>query len=154
MITKEQIINLAEQHFNGTDRFVTKVNVSVGNKIEVLIDGDTPVTIDDCVGLSRFIEKNLNRDEEDFSLDVSSHGAASPLLFKRQYNKHIGRNFTVTLIDDTLTEGELESVNDNELTLKFVSRENKPIGKGKINIEKRVQIPFNKIKESKIKLKF
>lgn len=154
MITKEQIINLAEQHFNGTDRFVTKVNVSVGNKIEVLIDGDTPVTIDDCVGLSRFIEKNLNRDEEDFSLDVSSHGAASPLLFKRQYNKHIGRNFTVTLTDDTLTEGELESVNDNELTLKFVSRENKPIGKGKINIEKRVQIPFNKIKESKIKLKF
>lgn len=145
---------MAEQHFEGTDKFITKVNVNVGNKIEVLIDGDTPVTIADCVGLSRFVEKNLNRDEEDYALDVSSHGASSPLILKRQYNKHIGRNFTVLLLDDTLAEGELVSIDNDELTLKFVSRENKTVGKGKINIEKRVQIPFNKIKESKIKLKF
>ncbi|MDZ4665772.1 MAG: ribosome assembly cofactor RimP [Bacteroidota bacterium] len=154
MIAKEQILQLAEAHFTGTDKFVTNINVTSGNTIDVLIDGDTPVTIKDCVTLSRFIEGNLDREKEDFALQVSSHGAASPLVNQRQYKKHIGKTFEIKLTDNTDHEGELVEFNENELTLKYNIRENKAIGKGKVTVEKKETIPFNTIKESKIKLKF
>lgn len=154
MIAKEQILELAEAHFLGTDKFVTKINVSTGNIIEVLIDGDTAVTIKDCVGLSRAIEGSLDREKEDFALQVSSHGAASPLVNHRQYKKHIGKTFEIKLNDDSNHEGELVELNENELILKYNTRENKAIGKGKVTVEKKETIPFTTIKESKIKLKF
>lgn len=154
MIAKEQILQLAEAHLNGTDKFVTKINVSPGNVIEVFIDGDTPVTIKDCVGLSRFIEGSLDRDREDFAIEVSSHGAASPLVNQRQYKKHIGKTFEIKLNDNTKHEGELVEYNEKELIIKYSTRENKPIGKGKVTVEKKETIPFTTIKESKIKLKF
>lgn len=154
MVSKEHILSLAQQHFEGTDKFVTKIHVGTGNTIEVLIDGDTPVNIKDCVALSRFIEGNLDREKEDFALEVSSHGAASPLVNIRQYKKHIGKIFEIKLNDNTVHEGELASFNESEIQLKFTARENKPIGKGKINVEKKETIQFNTIKEAKIKLKF
>ncbi len=154
MIAKEQILQLAEAHLNGTDKFVTKINVSPGNTIEVFIDGDTAVNIKDCVALSRFIEGSLDREKEDFAIEVSSHGAASPLVNQRQYKKHIGKTFEIKLNDDTKHEGELVEYNENELVIKYSARENKPIGKGKVTVEKKETIPFKTIKESKIKLKF
>jgi ribosome maturation factor RimP len=154
LITKEQILALAEAHLNGTDKFVTRINVGSGNGIEILIDGDTPVSIKDCVGLSRFIEANLDREKEDFAIEVSSHGAANPLVNQRQYKKHIGKTFEIKLNDDTKHEGELVEYNENELTIKYSTRENKPIGKGKVTVEKKETIPFKTIKESKVKLKF
>lgn len=154
MIAKERIIGLAEEHFKGTDKFITNVNVRSGNLIEILIDGVSPVNIKDCAGLSRFIEGNLDREKEDFALEVSSHGAASPLVDKRQYQKHIGKTIEIKLEDDTQHEGELVEFNENELIIKYSTRENKPIGKGKVTVEKQETIPFTTIKESKIKLKF
>jgi ribosome maturation factor RimP len=154
LITKEHIQEIAEEHLKGTDLFVTGVRVSAGNTVNVFIDGDRGVTIDDCVALSRYIEKTLDRDKEDFSLDVSSHGAAAPLVYPRQYKKHIGRNFEVKLEDGSKAEGELASCNDEGIVLQYQVRENKPIGKGKITVTKQQQIKYNQIKESKIKLKF
>lgn len=154
LITKEKILALAEEHFKETDKFVTKINVTSGNHIEVFIDGDTAVSIKDCVALSRFIEGSFDRDKEDFSLEVSSHGAANPLINFRQYKKHLGKTFEVKLNNDAIHEGELVELNEEGLTLKYSVRENKPLGKGKITVEKQDRIPFNTIKESKIKLKF
>jgi ribosome maturation factor RimP len=154
LITKEQIQEIAENHLKGTDLFVTGIRVGAGNTVNVFIDGDRGVTIHDCVSLSRFIEKTLDRDREDFSLDVSSHGAAAPLVYPRQYKKHIGRDFEVKLNDGNKTEGELLSCDDEGIVLQYEVRENKPIGKGKITVKKQQQIKYNQIKESKIKLKF
>lgn len=154
MITKEQILSLAEAHLNQSDKFVTKINVNPGNHIEVFIDGDTAVNIKDCVDLSRFIEGNLDREKEDFAIEVSSHGASSPLVDLRQYKKHIGKTFEIKLNDNSKHEGELVELNDNELIISYKTREQKPIGKGKVTVEKRETFPFTNIKESKIKLKF
>jgi ribosome maturation factor RimP len=154
LITKEQIQEIAEERLKGTDLFVTGVKVGAGNTVNVFIDGDRGVTISDCVDLSRYIEKTLGRDREDFSLDVSSHGAARPLIFPRQYKKHIGRNFEVKLNDGNNAEGELVSCDNEGIVLQHQVRENKPIGKGKITVTKQQQIKYNQIKESKIKLKF
>lgn len=154
MITKEHILALVEEHLKTTDKFVTRCTVSPGNHIELLIDGDTAVQISECVELSRFIEKSLDREKEDFSLEVSSHGATNPLVNVRQYKKHIGKTLEVKLLDGNKEEGELSEIEESGIVIKFKVRENKPIGKGKITVEKTQNIPFNQIKETKIKLKF
>ena len=92
--------------------------------------------------------------KDDYALDVSSHGATTPLVYPRQYPKHIGRNFEIKLQDGTKTEGVLVSCNDKEIKLETTTRENKVIGKGKIDVIKQELILFEKVKESKIKLKY
>jgi ribosome maturation factor RimP len=154
LITKEQILELAEQHFANGPLFVTGIKIGSDNHINVFIDGDNGVTISDCVDLSRHIEKSLDREKEDFSLDVSSHGATTPLTSLRQYPKHIGRDLEIRLLDGTKAEGTLTECNNNELKLEYSVRENKPVGKGKITVTKQHLIKYNQIKESKIKLKF
>lgn len=155
MISKEQIARLADEKLNGTSMFLVDIKVLPGNRIEVYIDGDNGVAIKDCVELSRHIEKNLDREAEDFSLEVSSPGATVPLKLGRQYLKHIGRDFEVTLNNGEKVEGTLvEADGKEQIVLESSSRENKPIGKGKITVTRTHKIQLPEIKESKIKLKF
>jgi ribosome maturation factor RimP len=154
LITKENIEELAKKHLENTALYLTGIKISPTNAVSVSIDGDDGVKISDCVALSRFIESSLDRDAEDFSLDVSSHGAASPLVLPRQYKKHLGREFEVKTLDGTKADGKLIQFNDAGIVLEFSTRENKPLGKGKITVIKQQTITYNQIKESKIKLKF
>ena len=91
MILKEDIEKLADEFLYGTDMFIVKLNVGSDNKITIYIDGDNGVTIDDCVGLSRFIENEYDRETEDFELNVSSAGIDQPFINLRQYLKNIER---------------------------------------------------------------
>jgi len=155
LIQKEHILTLANQHLEGnTGVFVTDIRIGAGNIIQVFIDGDKGITIDDCVSLSRAIESALDRNKEDFSLDVSSHGATSPLLLPRQYAKHIGRTLEIKLTDGGKAEGELILCNSTGVVLQYSVRENKPVGKGKITVTKQLEVPFANVKEARIKLKY
>jgi ribosome maturation factor RimP len=155
MITKQQIEQLAEEKLKGSSFFIVDVKVLPGNRIEVYVDGENGIGIKDCVELSRYIEKSLDREAEDFSLEVSSPGATTPLKIGRQYLKHIGRDLEVTLNNGEKIEGTLvETDGKEELVLETTSRENKPIGKGKITVTRTHKIRLPEIKESKIKLKF
>ena len=154
MIAYEHILSLADEHLKHGNMFVTGIKIGSNNQISLFIDGDNGVTIADCVSLSRFIEGRLDRNREDFALDVSSHGATTPLVMPRQYPKHIGRKFEVKLEDGTVAEGEMVACNEEEIKLQYAERENKPLGKGKVTVIKHKTIKYNQIKESKIKLKF
>jgi len=154
LISKEHILSIANNHLKNSQVFVTGIRIGSDNQINLFIDGDNGVTIKDCVELSRLIEGTLDRNKDDFALDVSSHGAATPLILPRQYTKHIGRNFEIKLIDDTKLEGTLISCDNEEIKIEFSTRENKPIGKGKITVVKNEIIKYSQIKESKVKLKY
>ena len=91
MIDTKKIIEAAERNLQGTDMYVVGCTCTPGNDIELLIDSDTSVAIDACVRLSRSIEEELDRDEEDFSLTVASAGIGSELKCLRQYRKLVGR---------------------------------------------------------------
>lgn len=154
MISKEHILALIEEHLGEGPIFVTGLRISSDNQINVFLDGDEGVTIKNCVDLSRHLEKNLDGQGTDFALDVSSHGATTPLTMPRQYKKHIGRELEIKLEDGTKTEGSLVEFNGEEIVLENTIRENKPVGKGKITVTKQQVIKYNQIKESKVKLKF
>lgn len=133
--------------------FLIDFSITGGNKIKVVLDGDEGVTVQDCMRVSRAIEHNLDREEEDFSLEVASAGAASPMILPRQFKKNIGRKIQVDTLEDSF-EGNLTSATDDGIVLEWKAREPKPIGKGKITVQKRKEIDFSEIKEAKVVLKF
>lgn len=136
------------------DLFLIDFSVSTDNKIKVVLDGDNGVTVQDCIFISRAIEHNIDRDEHDFSLDVTSCGATSPLTIKRQYTKNISRELEVKLNSSKIIEGELTKVDENKITLEWDAREPKPIGKGKVTVHKVEEIAFSDIVEAKVMIKF
>ena len=136
------------------DLFLIDFTLSGDNAIKIVIDGDNGVLVEDCMFISRAIEHNIDRDEHDFSLEVLSSGAATPLTLPRQYKKHIGRNLEVKTLDSEKLEGELTEVNNEGLVLKWKTREPKPVGKGKVTVTKEANVAFDNIKEAKVKIKF
>ena len=112
MIEKIKILELVNNALEGSGKFLVNLKVTPDNRIYVDIDGDNGVTIDDCIELSRAIEGQLDRDEEDFALDVSSAGADQPLKLTRQYRKNVGRELEVVTVDGERAEGTLEDASD------------------------------------------
>lgn len=133
--------------------FLIDFTVGGDNTIKVVLDGDKGVSLQDCMDVSRAIEHNLDREEEDFSLEVASAGAASPMRFPRQYTKNIGRQIKVRTTDQEL-EGTLVDASENSITLEWRAREPKPTGKGKVTVQKKQEIAFSDIQEAKVILKF
>lgn len=135
------------------DLFLIELMVLPDNQVRVVIDGDNGVSVEDCVLISRAIEHNLDRDETDFSLEVTSAGATSPLQNKRQYKKNIGRTLKVKTKDKEL-KAELLSVDDEAITLTWKAREPKPLGKGKMTVQKEEKISYDDIEKAKVMIKF
>ncbi len=136
------------------DLFLISFTFGLDNAIKVVIDGDNGVLVEDCMFISRAIEHNLDRDEEDFSLEVLSAGAASPLTTPRQYKKNVGRNLEVKTNEDQNIEGQLVETNETSIKLTWKAREPKPVGKGKVTVTKEATIALEDIKEAKVKIKF
>jgi ribosome maturation factor RimP len=136
------------------DLFLIDFDVLDNNAIRIVIDGDNGVLVEDCMFISRAIEHNLDREEEDFSLEVTSAGATSVLIHQRQYKKNVGRNLKVVTTEQEKFEGLLAKADDNEIVLQWKAREPKPVGKGKITVEKEAAIAYQDIKEAKVKIKF
>ena len=90
MIDRNVVQNIVEEWLEGKDYFLVEVTVSPDDKIVVEIDHAEGVWIEDCVELSRFIESRLNREEEDFELEVGSAGIGQPFKVLQQYINHIG----------------------------------------------------------------
>jgi len=152
---KGKVINLLNNALEeNKELFLIELKFLADNKIYVEVDGDNGVTLKECIRISREIEHNLDREEEDFSLEVTSPDVANPLQVKRQYIKNINRILEVKLKDNKVVQGELKSVNDNEIELEWKAREPKPIGKGKVTVIKNVKLQFEEILEAKVKIIF
>jgi ribosome maturation factor RimP len=133
--------------------FLIDLTITDNFKIIVNVDGDNGVALQDCIDISRAIENNLDREEQDFSLEVASVGVGSPLKMVRQYKKNVGRTLIVKLATQTI-EAELVEANDNFIILSWKAREPKKIGKGKETVQKRQEIPYTEIKEAIVTVTF
>lgn len=153
-MNKEHVKQLVEDALSENDSlFLLSLDFLPDGKISVVIDGDAGVPLNECIRISRAVEGNLDREEEDFSLEVSSPDIAKPLQKLRQYKKNIGRTLKVKTAESK-TEGKLVEVSEDAIVLQWSAREPKPIGKGKVTVEKTATIPYDKIIEAKVKLIF
>ena len=154
MTFKEKVYGLvSEGLIEKPSIFLIDLTITDAFKIIVSIDGDNGVILQDCIDISRAIENNLDREEQDFSLEVASVGVGSPLKFVRQYKKNVGRTLIVKLATETI-EAELVEANDNFIILSWKAREPKKIGKGKETVQKRQEIPYTEIKEAIVTVTF
>ena len=133
--------------------FLIDLTITDNFKIIVNIDGDNGVVLQDCIDISRAIENNLDREEQDFSLEVASVGVGSVLKMVRQYKKNVGRTLIVKLATQTI-EAELVEANDNFIILSWKAREPKKTGKGMETVQKRQEINYTDIKEAIVTVTF
>ncbi len=117
MIDKNIVKNLVEEWLEDKDYFLVDVEISPDNRIVVEIDHVDGVWIDDCVALSRFIEEHLNRDEEDFELEVGSAGLGQPFKVPQQYVNFIGQEVEVLGADGKKVQGILKSVDGQDFVV-------------------------------------
>jgi ribosome maturation factor RimP len=154
MINKQTIISLIESHFEGSDKFIVDVKILAGNKIEVYIDAPKHIVIADCVELSRFIEGHLDREKEDFELQVSSPGATESFKVLDQYRKYKETKVKVVTKDGKKYEGVLKEANDDTFVIEETRREKKIVGKGNQTVIENITIAYNNVKETKSVLPF
>lgn len=123
MIDTHKITEIATRKLEGTDLFVVGCTCSAGNEIELLIDSETSVDIDACATLSRAIEAEFDRDEEDFSLTVASAGIGSELRDLRQYRKLIGNSVEVLLASGIKILAKLDEADEQGIVLSYEEKQ-------------------------------
>ena len=133
--------------------FLIDLNISTSNKINVIVDVDQGVPLNECIRISRHVEHNLDREEEDFALEVSTPDITRAITHLRQYYKNVGRTLKVKT-EEGEVEGVLTKATDNDIELHWKTREPKPIGKGKVTVEKSATLTYQEIKEAKVKIIF
>ncbi|MBR1798606.1 MAG: ribosome assembly cofactor RimP [Bacteroidales bacterium] len=142
MIEKIKVLELVKGALDGTDKFLVNLKITPDNRIFVDIDGDNGIVIDDCIALSRAIEQGLNRDEEDFELNVGSAGADEPLKLARQYRRHIGRQLSIVTTDGESFTATLTAADNSTVGLHQKGQKKAP--------PRDVELPYDKIKEARV----
>ncbi|NDV94990.1 ribosome assembly cofactor RimP [Dysgonomonas sp. 521] len=154
MIEKDFIRDITDKHLEGTTMFLVDITVRPGNSIVVEVDSDEGVSIDDCITLSREIESHLDRDTEDFELEVGSVGLTSPFRIPRQYKKNLGNEVEVLTKKGQKLSGILKSCDDDGFTL-TVTKMVKPEGaKKKVAVNEDFSFGYQDVKHTKYLIRF
>ncbi len=156
MISEKALYEMVRDYLEGSSLFLVNLRVTPGNRIMVFLDGDQGVTIDDCSKLSRHLEGQLDRNQEDFELEVSSVGVGQPLQLLRQYRNNIGRRLAVADHDGKTTKGRLIQVSEEGVTLEKdkPSRGKKKKKEPDADQGNNVFIPFDQVAMAKVQVSF
>ena len=151
---RDEVVKLLDEALvENPSLFLIDLEITTDNQIRIVLDGDNGVKVEDCIAVSRAVEHNLD-EELDFSIDVMSCGATEPLMMTRQYVKNIGRTVVVKTDKGEKIEATLTAANDENITLNWKAREPKPVGKGKVTVQKEAVIPYSEIIQTKVMIKF
>lgn len=164
MITVNKIKEIADIKIAEGANFIVDISVKPGNKITILLDNDDGVSISDCVAMSRHVEFSLDRENEDFELNVMSPGLTEPFKSLRQYQKHIQKQVDVVTVQNEKISGKLLSVNAEGIQLEtkinpahashgshLGKKEGKKTKQLLIN---NINLSFNQIKQTKVVISF
>jgi ribosome maturation factor RimP len=154
MIDRALVTKLVEERLD-EKMFIVDISVNERNVINVFIDGLDGLTIDQCVSVSRNVEHNLDREEEDFELHVSSPGLTEGFKVKQQYLKYKGREIEVETTESSgkLT-GTLLEVEEDGIDIETSSREKVEGHKKKQLIVKKHSLKYEEIKTAKAVISF
>lgn len=145
MIDKTRIEKLVNEFIKGTGIFLVAVKVSTSNRIMVLADTMKGITIDECAELHRYVEKNLDRNIEDYELQISSPGLDSPFKVIEQYYRNEGSKIEVVSKEGQKMTGILKNVTEGGFELETERKV-----KGKALEIKDVSFNFDQVKSAKV----
>ncbi len=154
MISKEKVKEIVEEWLEGKEYFLVSIDINQDNKIVIEIDHADGVWIDDCVKLSRFIEDHLDRDVEDFELEVGSAGIGQPFKVLQQYINNIGKDVEVLNEDGMKYRGILKSVDGSDFILTVREKVRKEGAKRPVMQDVDITFNMDKVKYSKYIISF
>ena len=146
MIDKNLVKSLVEEWLQGKEYFLVDITVSPDDKIVVEIDHAEGVWIEDCVELSRFIESKLNREEEDFELEVGSAGIGQPFKVLQQYINHVGKEVETLMSDGRKITGVLKLADENHFVVIVTKKVKLEGAKRPQFVEEDVDLNYDEIK--------
>lgn len=134
--------------------FLVKAEVIGANRIEVEVDHDSePVDIDTIVALTKHIEAGLDREKEDFELEVSSAGLTTPLVGVRRYRKFIGKELEVLLKKGVKEKGVLVSADEEGFVLEVIRMEKPEGARRKQQVVHQLPLKYEEVKQATYLLK-
>ncbi len=154
MIAKQNVAEIVNQWLADKEYFLVDVAVSGDNRIVVEIDHAEGVWIDDCVELSRFIEASLNRDEEDYELEVGSAGIGQPFKVLQQYVNHIGKEVEVLAKDGKKYRGVLTRAEQEDFSITVQVKEKPEGAKRPVLVDREYTWRYDETKYTKYLIKF
>ncbi|MBR5957120.1 MAG: ribosome assembly cofactor RimP [Salinivirgaceae bacterium] len=149
MIDKKIIEKIVTDRIAGTDLFLVEVKVDTQNNITVTLDSPEGISVDACVLISQYIESQLNRDEEDFALEVSSPGIGQPLKVLPQYKKILNGTVEVLLCNGLKINGILRDAGEEGILLEYETKEKPEGAKRPVKVVKTEPFKFSEIKTVK-----
>lgn len=154
MIAKSKITEIVNEWLATRDYFLVDVSVSADNCVSVEIDHAEGVWIDDCVALSKHIEAHLDRDVEDFELEVGSAGIGQPFKVLQQYINHIGDDVEVLVCDGKKYRGVLAAANEEGFTISVKVKEKPEGAKRPVMVDKEYTWKYEETKYTKYLINF
>ena len=155
MLDKNKIKELIAERIKeiNSNIYLIELQISNGNNINVEIDKvDGYVSIKECMSISRNVEHNLDRDMEDFALNVSSAGLDKPFRHLNQYKKNEGKKVKIKTFDQKEYEGILSKINSSDITLEVSKKVREK--KKNVMVTENINLSFDQIKETKIIISF
>ena len=154
MIDKLIVNQIVDEFLSDTSSYLIEADVKPGNLIVVEIDNDEAVSIDECVRLNRFIESKLDREEEDYDLEVGSSGLTSPFKVLKQFRKNIGNEIETLTKKGEKLYGILKSADEDKFVI-TITKKVKPEGaKRKIEVQEDLPFAYNEVKYTKYLIRF
>lgn len=154
MITRGLIESIVNPILEAENLFLVDINIGASNSIVITIDGDQGVGINSCVAISRLVESSLNRDEEDFELQVTSAGVGQPLKITRQYIGSVGREVEVLKTNGEKLKGTIVAASNSGFTIKHTKKVVVEGRKAKQEVEERLNLPYDEVKSTKVLISF
>lgn len=154
MLDRSIVNQIVDSYLQGSEYYLVDLKVTSDNRIQVEIDSLNGISLDDCVTLSRYIESKLDREKDDYELEVSSAGLSSPFKVLKQYEKNIGKEIEVLTTEGRKRTGILNSVTTDAIGMTIEKTIKEEGAKRKKNIQEEITISFNNIKTTKLIIRF
>lgn len=154
MIDPTKVKELVTQAIAEQGAFLVDLKIGSDSRIKVLADHMEGISLEKLAAISRSVESGLDREEDDFEIEVSSPGIGSPFQVKEQYVRNLGHFVRVVTKDGREVRGDFTAFENDVLTLEWKERVPKPVGKGKVTVKKAEKVPLSEVKEASLEIRF
>ncbi|MDE6153366.1 MAG: ribosome assembly cofactor RimP [Muribaculaceae bacterium] len=148
MIEKQAIEQVVTDAITGTDIFIVDIRISPDNMITVELDSTAGLDIDTCARITRAIEAAVDRDVEDYELEVGSAGLTAPFKVPAQYVKNIGNDIEVLTRDGRKLTGKLVEVCGTDFTIEISRKVKEPGAKRPVMVTEPVSLTMDNVKRA------
>lgn len=154
MIDKVIVNQVIDEYLQGSELYLVDLKITQDNRVQIEIDAFKGVSLDDCIGLNRFIESKIDREIEDYELEVSSAGLTEPFKVLKQYEKNLGKEVEVLTTEGKKMTGVISQVAEDQFGLTIEKSMKQDGAKRKTTVKEELLLSYKNIKTTKLIIRF